>query len=395
MITMFSLRHGEKIFKGIHLAMAALFLLLSVYIISLNPEKLFAIILWCAVYLVLSFIRHFFLANIRGNIFHWIFPYMEGAVLFIINSIDTSSTGLALYMLHTMDIAVDYDYKYGFVFTIAGYLTYMLDYIQYFSHLSVSMRVLIFIIAAFQFFIYIGLGFLAKKYSVQSGKLQKTSAELHSRMITMEQMTLLKERNRIAGNIHNTVGHQLTTALVQIEAVRMLLDKNPDEVKKRLDIIKEQLRGGLNELRKSIHAINAEDEYEKFDEAVKLLMQQVKSHAGVEVEYEMDDIGEAKLQLKKTLYHVIMESITNAIRHGNCSNIKVKISKKEGTIVLSSFNDGTIPKEVNYGYGLNQMKDSLKQLGGSLHIKINEAGWFGLIAELPLLYKEGESHEQN
>ena len=76
-------------------------------------------------------------------------------------------------------------------------------------------------------------------------------------MITLEEMTLLKERNRIAGDIHNTVVHQLTTALVQVEAARMLMDKDPEGLMKRLDVIKDQVRTGLSELRRSVHTINA------------------------------------------------------------------------------------------------------------------------------------------
>jgi signal transduction histidine kinase len=311
----------------------------------------------------------------------------------VINRLDSGSTGLALYMVLTLDVAFDYCYAYGFVFTLTTYVVYMVDYVKLVPQMSLAQKILLFGIAAFQFFIYMGFAFLARRFSTQSRKLQKTSAELHSRLITLEEMTLLKERNRIAGDIHNTVGHQLTTALVQVEAARMLMDKEPKEVMRRLDVIKDQVRTGLSELRRSVHAINAGDEYEDLDKSAKKLFEQVKNHAGVEVEYRLDDTGSVRLKVKRVLYNVMLEAITNAIRHGNCSMIKIHLEVNDGIVALTVFNNGTVPKDVKFGFGLGQMEKNLKKMGGRLNIKVNEDGWFGLLAHLPMQHPEGENDD--
>jgi len=393
MLEVFSLKNSEKIFKGVHLAMAVLFLLISVYIISYNTGSEISIAAFCAAYIVLALIRHFIIANVKENILHWIFPYLEGAALFVINRLDSGSTGLALYMVLTLDVAFDYCYAYGVVFTLTAYVIYMVDYVKLVPPMSSLQKILLLGIAAFQFFIYMGFAFLARRFSTQSRKLQKTSAELHSRLITLEEMTLLKERNRIAGDIHNTVGHQLTTALVQVEAARMLMDKDPQEVVKRLDIIKDQVRTGLSELRKSVHAINAGDEYEDLEGSAKKLFEQVKNHAGVGVEYRLDDTGGVRLKVKRLLYNVMLEAVTNAIRHGNCSMIKMHLEVNDGIATLSVFNDGIIPRDVKFGFGLGQMEKNLEKTGGRLNIKVNEDGWFGLIAQVPVQNPEGESDD--
>ncbi len=386
---MYPLKDGDLIFKSFHLAMLGLFLLLVLYVVALNPGNPIPIVLWSLVYLALSLTRHFILVDQKYRVAQLVLPYIEGLVLVMITSIDTTNSALALYMVHIADIAVDYDYVYSVSFSFVGYVAYMSNFIQNVHHLSLSMKILIFCIAAFQFSIYMGLAILARQYSGQSRKLQQTTSELHAQLIAQEQLTLLKERNRIAGDIHNTVGHQLTTALVQIEAAQMLLEKDTAEVKKRLGIIREQVRDGLHQLRKSITAINADSDYENFGEAVRRLLEQAKSHAGVEVEYEMEEIASARLAVKKTLYHVIMESVTNAIRHGNCSKMSIKLVLDNGVIRLSAHNNGAVPRDTTYGFGLNQMKDSLGKLGGALHIRIDKSGWFGLVAEVPLHQREG------
>lgn len=389
MLTMYPLRDGEKVFKGMHVAMLMLFLLLTIYVVALNTGNALPIVGWSLVYLALSLTRHFLLVDKKYRVVQLVMPYIEGFCLILLNSIDPTNSSLSLFMVHIADITVDYDYRYSIAFSFAGYVAYMTNFVQHIPDLSRGMNLLVFIIAAFQIALYMGLAILARQYSVQSQKLRQTTAELHAKLIDLEQMTLLKERNRIAGDIHNTVGHQLTTALMQIEAAQMLLDKDAGEVKKRLGIIKEQVRDGLHELRKSINAISADNDYEDFGEAVRRLLEQAKSHAGVEVEYEMDDIASSKLAVKKTLYYVIMESVTNAIRHGNCTKMSIKLVRDKGVIRLSAHNNGAVPKDITYGFGLNQMKDSLAKLGGALHIRLDRSGWFGLVAEVPLHHKEG------
>jgi hypothetical protein len=65
MLEVFSLKNSEKIFKGVHLAMAALFLLISVYVISYNNGREISIAMFCAAYIVLALIRHFIIARLK------------------------------------------------------------------------------------------------------------------------------------------------------------------------------------------------------------------------------------------------------------------------------------------------------------------------------------------
>jgi signal transduction histidine kinase len=264
-----------------------------------------------------------------------------------------------------------------------------------FLHDPPANLLLLFAIAALQILLYVGFAFLAKGYSIQSRKLRETTAKLQAKMIAAEEMTALKERNRIAVEIHNTVGHHLTTALVQIEAARMLFDQDPAGSKKRMEISKEQVRQGLNQLRQAIHAIKADRDYEDFSSAVQALLEQVRSHAQVSVDASLDDISEVRLKLKKVLYHMILESITNAIKHGNCSRIKIRLARAGGRLTLSNYNDGVLPKEIKFGYGLSQIKKQVKEMGGTLSVQISQEGWFGLVAEMPVISREGDADEED
>lgn len=374
---------------SIHILMAILFILLAGLVISLNKEGKFSILIGCIAYLLLTTIRHYNISHGKNKIIQKVFSYIEGAIIIIISTFDKTNTILSIYVLLMMDITIDYDFRFSIIFAIFGYFAYMYKYIQPFIIYPLGTQIILILIGVFQIILYFGFAYLAKKYYSQNNKLKKTTAELNSKMIALEQITVLKERNRIAGEIHNTVGHQLTTALVQIEATQLLIDNDPTEVKRRLDIIKMQVRDGLQEIRKSINAINAEHEYENLHKSVQNLIHQVKTHANVNVDFQMMNINDAKLDLKKSIYHIILETITNAIRHGNCQKIKIEISNEKGIITLTSFNDGIVPTDYKYGYGLIHMKETIKTLGGSFSTKINGDGWFGIMAQLPLYSRKG------
>jgi signal transduction histidine kinase len=382
--TGYTLKTSEKIFIYIHIIMLVLFLLICSHMMLFNIGQRVMLGLWCGVYLAAALVRHFWIAESKSNLLKWVFPYFEGVILLIIISIEITGTAMALVTLMTADIIIDYEYRYGIAFAALGYVLYMYKYIGAVPDLALSSTILIFIIGAVQTVLFNGFAFLAKKYSIQSGKLEKTTAELNAKMIALEQMAVLKERNRITGEIHNTIGHQLTTALIQVEAAQILVDKDSKEAIRRLGVVKEQLREGLKEIRNSINAINSQEEYKNLGQGINRLADQVKKHASVEIEVEMDEVEEIRISLKKVIYNIILESTTNAIRHGHCSKIKVKLIKEKNIIVIYSFNNGAVPTELKYGYGLSQIKENLKEAGGSLLIKINQDGWFGLVAKLPI-----------
>ncbi len=392
---MFTWKNEERIFKVFHAGMGMLFMLLITFGISQNVEQAPVIGGLALAYCALTIFRHLYLSNLKPNIGQWVLPYIEAAILYYI-AIYGGSFGYSAFILIIWDISIDYKTEYGIVFTLVVFSIYM-RHAMLSAPLSLSLVGQIHMIAIgfFQIAIYVGFAFTAKNYNVQSKNLRRTTAELHAKMIAMEEMAVLQERNRITAEIHNTVGHQLTTALVQIEAIQMLQEKDAEQVKKRLEIIKEQVRKGLQEIRRAINAINADHEYEDFSAVVDRLVDQVRSHTKVEIDCTIEEIDDVMLSVRKTLYHVILEAITNGIRHGQCQAIQINLLNQDQLIHLAIFNDGLVPNNISYGYGLTKMKEGLDSLGGSVMMKINNQGWFGLVVELPLYRRMEDEDGQN
>ncbi len=390
---MSDLRSEEPIFKYTHIAMLVLLALLVGLVSISNPGPIPSLRFGYAVFFLLTLIRHFLLPVTKSHFLQGIFPYLEGLIVYLTVFFDGNTAGLSILTLLVWDIALDYRYTYGAVYAFSGYLAYMSIYIRPYVELPPLTIFLFFAIAAFQILLYVGFAFLAKSYSVQSRRLKQTTADLQSKMITAEEMTTLKERNRIAMEIHNTVGHQLTTALVQIEAALMVYDQDPGESKRRMQISKEQVQLGLNQLRDAIHTIKADRDYEDFSRAVEDLLNQVRVTTPVSVDAEFQDISDVRLPMKRTFFHMILECITNAIRHGHSRSISIRLIRHSGIIVLTCHNDGQLPKDFHYGFGLKKIEEQIAELGGTFSARINPDGWFGFEARVPVVSPKGDAHE--
>ncbi len=387
MTIMTAWRHEESVFRYLHLAMFLLYLLLSGFIISMNPEQRLLIAGGCILLLLLMVIRHVVLSNHSLPVLQMLFPFLEGFVIGWLTIRGEGSFGLSLFMLLAWDIALDTDKRYAIPFITLVYAVYMFIYFQHVPAQTLFGMLILLGIAAFQYMLFTVFAFLAKDYNSQRRELKETTAQLHARMISNEETTLLRERNRIALEIHNTVGHQLTTALVQMEAAQLVMDNNHEEARQRLVIVREQIREGLMQIRKAVTAVEAEEEYEDLQAAVEKLVAKVRMLAGVEVSCDIGDLGELRIGLKKILMHVLMEGMTNAIRHAQCRRIEVVLVREGSFVRLSCINDGRVPDALIEGYGLSRMREQLQSIGGTLLAGKDRNGCFSLHAEAPVYFR--------
>lgn len=339
--------------------------------------------------LALALIRHISPKVKSNKIWMSISPYVEALIILPTSLLTASGLTLWFILIIVIDVILDYDFKYSILFSVIGYLLYILFLIIKVVQVEpipfVDMLVL-FIVGAIQYSIIIGASFFAKRYYMQNIQNKELMAKLKVQMLELEEMAILKERNRIAGEIHDTVGHQLTTALVQMEAISVVIDKDLDQAKRRLDIVRDQVKMGLNELRSSVRHLKNE-RFEDYQEVLLGMVDRVKSTTGVEMDTHFTQIDIIPMSVRKTIYYMSMEAITNAIRHGRCTKIWWRIYLEDENIVVSIENDGVIPNKINAGFGLNRMKDQIEEIDGILS---NDVGEHGFIIKAIINTNHGE-----
>lgn len=200
-------------------------------------------------------------------------------------------------------------------------------------------------------------------------QLNDANTRLKEYAVEMERMTEIRERNRLAREIHDTLGHTLTGIIVSADAGLVLFDASPPEAKKRFEIIAKSARDGLEGVRRSIHALRP-DTLEKYslEEALEKLVENFCLTVSVSVCYEqLAGPLEFAPDEEDTLYRIVQEGLTNAVRHGHARQIDVKLTRLGDTVAVSLRDDGEgCADSAKEGFGLRHMRKRLELLGGSL-----------------------------
>jgi signal transduction histidine kinase len=198
-----------------------------------------------------------------------------------------------------------------------------------------------------------------------------------------------EERNRIARELHDVVGHSVSLMTVQASAVRRLM--RPDQAKERaaLETVEAAGREALTEMRRMVGVLRSGDEAPNLAPPPTLdqLGQLVENFGRAGLEVELETVGEpAPLPpgLDLTAYRLIQEALTNTLRHAQATGAVVSVDYRETALHIRVRDDGQGPNGALPGTGLLGMKERVAVYGGSLWAGPGETGGFELRAELPV-----------
>jgi signal transduction histidine kinase len=229
---------------------------------------------------------------------------------------------------------------------------------------------------------------LYKKLQKANEDLRKANEQLKEYSIITEKMGETKERNRLAREIHDTIGHTLTGISAGIDACITMLDKSPEETKKQLEIIAKVTRDGIKEVRRSVNKLRP-DALERLNlkSAIHQMIMETESMTNTRIYFSsyVDNLNFAADE-EDAIYRIIQESITNAIRHGDAKQIWVNIKGDEEGIILTVRDNGSGCKEINQGFGLRHIKERVRMLNGT--VEFDGTDGFTVIARIPIRWSE-------
>lgn len=243
---------------------------------------------------------------------------------------------------------------------------------------------------AFQALLYhlgmYGFGFafqLLSRTHKQSLIIKEQNQILEQYAGQVEKITLLEERDKISKELHDTIGHTMTSLIMGMETLRPHL---PDAEVNRLDILLHMARGGLNETRGIVHswAQSSRDWLTTLESSFRELIEQFQQSTGVIVKLRIyGKEYELSRSRKITLYRCLQEALTNAVRHGGASLIQVGLYFEETQIRMQVEDNGNGNQDIEFGFGLQSMKERLEALHGRLSLHCLDEGGVAVICCLP------------
>ena len=187
-------------------------------------------------------------------------------------------------------------------------------------------------------------------------------------------MTRLQERNRIARDIHDTIGHSLSRALLQTGALKAI---NQNEgLNPAIDALKETLTNSMNSIRNSIHDLK--------DDSIDLKssMAKILEESGYKTSFGYDVENELPNNVKNCFLIVLKESITNTRKHSDATRITVKVVEHPAIYQLLVADNGTIePAQAGHGIGLQNINERINELDG--YCRMNFNGGFRTFITIP------------
>lgn len=232
--------------------------------------------------------------------------------------------------------------------------------------------------------IFIGLlmNFL-KYYKEGEEKKAKLNRELVEANIRLNEMSIIEERNRIARDLHDTIGHGLTGTIMGLEMVQVLLDDDLDKAKEMIFNLKDSSRENLVRVREVVNTLNPNENISKGIESFKELISSFKASTNVDIDFQIEgQIFKTNPNINIVLYRIIQEGLTNAIRHGKASIIVIRLKFDKKEIELFIKDNGVGVGDITKGFGLKSMEDRIFSLGGSISFMSKHG--FSIVASIPV-----------
>jgi signal transduction histidine kinase len=230
--------------------------------------------------------------------------------------------------------------------------------------------------------------YMATSAQAERERAEQANAQLREHALQVEDMTVLRERNRIAREVHDTIAHAFTGMIMQLEAVKLLLEIDLVQAATKLERVQDKARDSLDEVRRSVHALRPLQLEERTrDGALGRLVEEFRVTTGVQV--EMVVLGtpfDLPYTYELCLYRAIQEGLANALRHGRASRVTVHIAYTTEHVTLAIADDGQgITGESSSGLGLLGIRERAALLGGLMTTDPAMGGGFRLEVLLPRL----------
>jgi signal transduction histidine kinase len=227
-----------------------------------------------------------------------------------------------------------------------------------------------------------------------AGALVRTTAQAtEQRRQVREQRAsraVAEERNRIARELHDVIGHSVSVMTVQASAVRRRLHDDQAVERQALETVEAVGREALAEMRRMVGVLrqdgqDADREPPPGLAQVGRLVEKFRA-AGLPVQLEVAGAAELPPGLDLTAYRLVQEGLTNILRHAvSPTRVQVCIERRDGLLELAVRDDGhPVHGESEPGHGLLGMQERVAVYGGTLLARPRTTGGFELVATLPV-----------
>lgn len=218
-----------------------------------------------------------------------------------------------------------------------------------------------------------------------------SGARLEEAYRQLSETAVFEERNRIAREIHDNAGHSMTTVIMQTEAAKLMIDKDPAEAKNRIIAANIQARSALEQMRESVHLLAGRTYARPIKEELGEIISRTVDGTDIKVRCDFADVRVSDGGYR-FLCSALKECLSNGIRHGGATAFYAELRKDGDNAVLYVSDNGKgVSGNIDTGFGLKNMREMARSLGGDCVFASEEGEGFEVTITLPAA-DDGEEH---
>ncbi|GHO71124.1 hypothetical protein KSC_100160 [Ktedonobacter sp. SOSP1-52] len=243
---------------------------------------------------------------------------------------------------------------------------------------------------------------LFQQLQLANTDLEEAHRQLAQSVEQEQELAILRERTRLAREMHDTLGHALVLITVKLEAAQRLRERDPERCDQELESTKEITRESMAALRASIANLRTPAlQHKGIQQPLIRSLDELGQRAGLDVSHiyqgELENLADP---LKETLWKVSQEAFANIEKHAHAQHVTLSLRQEEGNLILTIQDDGIgLPTascqhqedgslachSPEGHYGLRGMLERVEGIGGRLSLRSGEKQGTTIEVTLPLL----------
>lgn len=223
------------------------------------------------------------------------------------------------------------------------------------------------------------------KAEMLSRELTDANTRLHEQARQADALATARERNRLAREIHDGLGHYLTVIKVQLDAASAMLGSEPDAARRSVDTAARLTGEALEDVRRSVGALRSDAAPRPLVETVQHLATRCEPKAHVTCTGATRPVDPA---IAHALIRALQEGLTNVRKHAHATSVSVHLDfQTAGRVRLEVIDDGVGPgggrERGGTGFGLNGLRERFALLSGTIELRPRTPRGSSLVAEVP------------
>jgi len=265
--------------------------------------------------------------------------------------------------------------RQSIIFTIVCYISNLAGVLLYRQPASIIGEIYLLFPRGIDYFAIFQMSLLAKIALQRKNQLALDNEKLRIVSMELERKAKLEERTRISRDIHDSVGHTLTSAITGLQTAALALDKNELSLAKAMILrTKESIHSGLDDVRTSVHLLRENIPGEHYKPELIRLIDEMRRQTQIDIVCDIDSkLPDLPPLIELTLYRALQEGLTNGIRHGPSTQFRFSLTYQADLIRFRLSDNGNSQSPIVPGFGLNAMKERVRDVGGELSISPNDS----------------------